>query len=187
MADQHKNPEANEIEGTADPQTTELIAYLDGELPEQDAERVEQLLLTNSLLRRNAESFDRTWQLLNSLEEPRASGQFTQKTLASISAVAAESDADRARDQRWSVKRHLPWSLIARGLIWCLAGFFACATGLLLSRMARSERTALTDAQILKDLDLYLQYPKLWRIPDVEFLKEVSDNAKPSPVAQETR
>ena len=42
MADQHKNPEANEIEGTADPQTTELIAYLDGELPEQDAERVEQ-------------------------------------------------------------------------------------------------------------------------------------------------
>ena len=46
---------------------------------------------------------------------------------------------------------------------------------------------SLLPDQILKDLDLYLQYPKLWRIPDVEFLKEVSDNAKPSPVAQETR
>lgn len=185
MADQHYNSEHDEIEGTEDPQTAELVAYLDGELPEQDADRVEQLLLTNPPLRRNAESLDRTWQLLNSLEEATASGEFTQKTLASISAVSAASDADQAMDRRWSLKNRLPWSVLARGLIWCLAGFIACSAGLLLSRKARRELTDPTDAQILKDLDLYHQYPKLWRIPDVEFLKEVSENAKATPVSEE--
>ncbi len=185
MADQNHNPEHDEIEGTEDPQTAELVAYLDGELPEQDADRVEQLLLTNPPLRRNAESLDRTWQLLNSLEEATASGEFTQKTLASISTVSAESDAHGAAARRWSLKKDLPWSVIARGLIWCLAGFFACSAGLLLSRKARRELTDPTHAQILKDLDLYHQYPKLWRIPDVEFLKEVSENATTAPVLEE--
>ena len=185
MADQNHNPEHDEIEGAEDPQTAELVAYLDGELPEQDADRVEHLLLTNPPLRRNAESLDRTWQLLNSLEEATASGEFTQKTLASISTVSAESDADRAIDRRWSLNKNLPWSVIARWLIWCLAGFIACSAGLLLSRNARRERTDPTDAQILEDLDLYQQYPKLWRIPDVEFLREVSENAKTPPVSEE--
>lgn len=186
MADQDHNPEQDEIEGAEDPQTAELVAYLDGELPEQDADRVEQLLLTNPPLRRNAESLDRTWQLLNSLEEATASGEFTLKTLASISTVSAESDSVSATDRRWSHKKHLLWSVTARALIWCLAGFIACSAGLLLSRKARRELTDPTDAQILKDLNLYHQYPKLWRIPDVEFLKEVSENAENSPVSTET-
>ena len=186
MTDQKHNPEHDEIGGAEDPQTAELVAYLDGELPEQDADRVEQLLLTNPPLRKNAESLDRTWQMLNSLEEATASGEFTQKTLASISTVSGENDADRATDRRWSLKKHLPWSVIARGLVWCLAGFIACSAGLLLSRKARRERTDPTDAQILKDLDLYQQYPQLWRIPDVEFLREVFENARTSPVTEET-
>lgn len=185
MADQNYNPEHDEIEGAEDPQTAELVAYLDGELPEQDADRVERLLLTHPPLRRNAESLDRTWQLLNSLEEATASGEFTQKTLASISTVSAGSDADKETDRLWALKKRLPWSVIARGLIWCLAGFMACSAGLLLSRKARRERTDPTDAQILKDLELYHQYPKLWRIPDVVFLREVSENAKTSPFTEE--
>lgn len=185
MADQNQNPEHEEIEGTEDPQTAELVAYLDGELPEQDADRVERLLLTNPPLRRNAETLDRTWQLLSSLEEATASGEFTQKTLASVSTVSSESDADRATARRWSLRKNFPWSLITRGMIWCLAGFFACSAGLLLSRQARRERTDPTDVQLLEDLELYRQYPKLWRIPDADFLKEVFDNSKTSPVSEE--
>ena len=185
MTDQNHNPEYDKIEGTEDPQTAELVAYLDGELPEQDADRVEQLLLTNPPLRRNAETLDRTWQLLSSLEEATASGEFTKKTLASISTVSPESDADRATVRRWSFRKNFPWSVITRGMIWFLAGFLACSAGLLLSRQARRERTSPTDAQLLEDLELYRQYPKLWRIPDVEFLKEVSDNSKAAPVSEE--
>ena len=167
MVDQNHNLKHDEIEGTEDPQVAELVAYLDGELPESDTDRVEKLLLSNPPLRRNAVSLDRTWQLLNSLEEATASGEFTQKTLASISTVSAGSDAERAVYRRWSLKKLLPGSVMARGLIWCLAGFLACFAGLLLSRKARRERTDPRDAQILKDLDLSIKGRDVILVEDI--------------------
>jgi anti-sigma factor RsiW len=180
MAEQDHNKEHDEIEGSDDPQITELVAYLDGELPEQDADRVERMLQANALLRRDAECLDRTWQLLDSLESATASGEFTQKTLSTISTIADRGEPGVQNGGRWSLKKLLPASVLAKGLIWCLAGFLACSTGLVLSRKARRERTDRTDAKILKNLDLYLRYPKLWRIPDVQFLKDVSSSAESS-------
>jgi anti-sigma factor RsiW len=185
MTEQNHNPEREQIEETEDPQIMELVAYLDGELPEQDADRVERMLQANAPLRRNAETLDRTWRMLDALGEPTASGDFTQKTLISISTLPAESDARRATSLRQVMREILPRSVIVRGLIWCLAGFFACSAGLLLSRNARRERTDPGDAQLLKDLDLYRQYPKLWHIPDVEFLKEISADSESSSVTGE--
>ena len=182
MLEQNHNPEPEETEGSDDPQVAELVAYLDGELPAEDADRVEQMLLKDPPLRKNAETLDRTWQLLSSLEEATVSGGFTQKTLASITAVTAETDSESLTSRgRWRLILR-PKSVLVRGLIWFLAGFTACAAGLVLSRNARRERTDPADAQILKDLDLYQAYPKLWRIPDADFLREVSRNASPSAV-----
>lgn len=185
MTDKDHNLENDEIEGSEDPQVAELVAYLDGELPEHDVDRVEQLLQVSAQLRRNAETLDRTWQLLDSLGEATASGNFTQKTLASISGVSDLKDADPAATRPWSLKGILPGSVMVRGMIWCLAGFFACSSGLMLSRKARRERTDPTDARILKDLDFYRQYPKLWHIPDSEFLKAISADAETSPADEE--
>ena len=187
MADQKHKPEQDESEGTEDPQVAELVAYLDGELPDSDADRVERLLLSNPPLRRNAETLDRTWQLLSCLEEATASGEFTQKTLSSISTASAERDTDSATGRRWSLKNLMPGSMFAWTLIWFMTAFVACSAGLTLSRKARRERTDPTDRQLLKDLDLYHQYPKLWRIPDVEFLKEVTENTGPLSVGGEKR
>ncbi|MDA1231216.1 MAG: hypothetical protein O2856_10615 [Planctomycetota bacterium] len=180
MTEPNHKPESDEIEGTEDPQVAELVAYLDGELPEHDADRVEQMLQGDAPLRRNAETLDRTWQLLDSLESATASGEFTQKTLSTISTIPGDGDKASVTPRRWSLKELLPGTLIARGLVWCLAGFLACSGGMLLSRKARRERTSATDAQILKDLDLYLRYPKLWRIPDVKFLEDAAGKAEPA-------
>ena len=180
MAEQNHNLEHDEIEGNEDPQITELVAYLDGELPEQDADRVERLLQANAPLRRDAECLDRTWQLLDSLESAAASGEFTQKTLSSISAIVESGESGIQNTGRWSLRKLLLGTVLAKGLIWSLAGFLACSAGLTLSRKARRERSNPTDAQILKDLDFYLRYPKLWRIPDVQFLKDVSSSSETS-------
>lgn len=174
------NPENDENEGTEDPQVAELVAYLDGELPEQDADRIERMLQSDAPLRRNAETLDRTWQLLDSLESATASGEFTQKTLSTISTISGDADESGKIPRRWSLRELLPGTLTARGLVWCFAGFLACSAGMLLSRKARRERTSAVDAQILKDLDLYLLYPKLWRIPDVKFLEDAAGNAEPT-------
>ncbi len=180
MVEQNHNREHHEIEGIDDPQITELVAYLDGELPEQDADRVERMLQANAPLRRDAECLDRTWQLLDSLESATASGEFTQKTLSSISAIADSGESGVQNTGRRSLKKLLHGSVFAKGLIWSLAGFLACSTGLMLSRKARRETTEPTYDQILKDLDLYRRYPTLWRIPDVQFLKDVSSSAASS-------
>ncbi len=180
MTEQNHNLQHDEIVGNDDPQITELVAYLDGELPEQDADRVERMLQDNAPLRRDAECLDRTWQLLDSLESATASGEFTQKTLSSICAIAESGESGVQNTGRWSLKKLLPGTLLSKGLIWCLAGFLACSAGLMLSRKARREQPDSTDALILKDLDLYLRYPKLWRIPDVQFLKDVSSSSEPS-------
>lgn len=180
MTEQNHNLEPDDLEGNDDPQITELVAYLDGELPEQDADRVERMLQANAPLRRDAECLDRTWQLLDSLESVTASGEFTQKTLSTISAIVDSVEFSVRSTEHWSFKQILPGSALAKGLIWCLAGFLACSTGLVLSRKTRRERTDPADAQILKDLDLYLRYPKLWRIPDVQFLKDASSSAESS-------
>jgi len=180
MTEQNHNREHEEIEGNEDPQITELVAYLDGEMPEQDADRVERMLQANESLRRDAECLDRTWQLLDSLESATASGEFTRKTLSSISTIVDSGESGVQNTGRWSLRKMLPGSVLAKGLIWSLAGFLACSTGLMLSRKARRERTDPTDAQVLKDLDLYLRYPKLWRIPDAQFLKDVSSSAESS-------
>lgn len=180
MTEQNHNPERDEIEETEDPQIMELVAYLDGELPEQDADRVERMLQANPPLRRDADCLDRTWQLLDSLESATASGEFTQKTLSSISAIVDPGESDVSGTSRRSLKKLFPGRILAKSLIWCLAGFVACSTGLVLSRTVRRERTNPTDAQILKSLDLYVKYPKLWRIPDVQFLKDVSSPAESS-------
>lgn len=177
MSNPDQNLAPDEIEGEEDPQVVELVAYLDGELPASDADRVEQLLLKNAAMRKNVESLDRTWQLLSTLEEATVSGEFTQKTLASISAVSAESSGvSRTGGQRWRpvVISRL---VLIRGLIWFLAGFIGCSAGLVLSRKVRRDLTSPADAEILNHLDLYLEYPKLWRIPDEEFLREVSETS----------
>ncbi len=174
MAEQNHNPDNEEIEGNENPQITELVAYLDGELPEQEADRVERLLQANAPLRRDAECLDQTWKLLDSLESATASGEFTQKTLSSISAIVDSGESGIQNAGRWSLKKLLPGTVLAQLLIWCLAGFLACSSGLMLSQQARGKRLESTDEKILKELDLYLKYPKLWRIPDVQFLKDVS-------------
>lgn len=180
MAEQNHNPVHDEIEGNDDPQITELVAYLDGELAEQDADRVERMLQANAPLRRNAECLDRTWQLLDSLESATASGEFTQKTLSSISAIVDSGESGVPMTGRWSLRKMLPENIVAKGLIWSLAGFLACSAGLMLSRTTRRELAEPTFEQILKDLDLYRRYPMLWRIPDVQFLKDVSSSAETS-------
>ena len=120
----------DEPEEANDPQLTELVAYLDGELNEEASNRLERQLAENPPLRGYAETLDRTWQLLDTLGEATASGEFTQKTLASLSAISHEEFAD----QMPSSKRGTDWVRkipATRIVLWALAGFLGSSAGLL--------------------------------------------------------
>ncbi len=87
MSGPHDTDIFDEPEDSEDAQLTEIVAYLDGELGEDDSIRLERALASSPPLRGYADSLDRTWQLLDSLGEPAVSDEFTHKTLASIQTV----------------------------------------------------------------------------------------------------
>ena len=163
----------DEPEDANDPQLTELVAYLDGELNEEASNRLERQLAENPPLRGYAETLDRTWQLLDTLGEATASGEFTQKTLASLSAISHEEFAD----QMPSSKRGTDWVRkipVAKIVLWTLAGFLGSSVGLILGRSSQSPKADSEDVQLLQQLDLLLQFPRLHAARSVTFLEQVT-------------
>ena len=163
----------DEPEETNDPQLTELVAYLDGELGEEESSRLERQLAENPPLRGYAESLDRTWQLLDTLGEATASGEFKQKTLASLSAISHEEFTDQIPSSKqgpdWA--RKIP---VTKILLWTLAGFLGSSAGLLLGRSSQAPKTISEDVQLLHKLDLLLQFPRLHAARSASFLEQVS-------------
>ncbi len=80
-----------------DPRDPEsLVAYLDGEADESSSEAVEAEIARNPRVRVEIDSLQRAWDLLEYLDRPGATGNFTSRTLElatrSISPVAASPD-----------------------------------------------------------------------------------------------
>lgn len=163
----------DEPEETHDPQLTELVAYLDGELNEDESSRLERQLAENAPLRGYAETLDRTWQLLDTLGEATASGEFTQRTLASLSVVSHEQFTDQmpssTRGTDWV--RKIPATRI---VLWTLVGFFGSSVGLLLGRSSQAPKADSEDVQLLRQLDLLLQFPCLHAARSAAFLEQVT-------------
>lgn len=170
----------DEPEESNDPQLTELVAYLDGELGEEESNRLERQLAENPPLRGYAESLDRTWQLLDSLGEATASGEFTQKTLASLAVISNEEFSAQAlssnRNTGWI--RGIPLTKI---LLWTLVGFLGTSVGLLLGRSSQTPKANSEDVLLLRQLDLLLQFPRLHAARSASFLEQVSAIDQDSP------
>lgn len=172
MTSPGSTPRSEDSEDPDDPRLTELVAYLDGELDDSSSERLEKRLGQDRDLRHYAETLDRTWQMLNTLGEPTASGEFTRKTLASITAISKETETISA-SQAGLAKRfsQVP---VAKIVLWLLVGFIGTGAALLLAQQTDLRRTSADDRELLDDLDLLKQYQQLRPIPDEAFLKDLS-------------
>ncbi len=159
----------------ADPlaiQLDDLVAYLDGELSDVDADVIERRLVTDPPLRKQAEDFDRTWQLLESLGEVSASREFTQKTLSSMTAT---TDPDAVDENEPGVLKN-PESLtkfLVRQMIWLTAGLGVGYAGLTAGKWNADRQQNSVDASILQNLDLFQNYYQYHLIPDTKFLREI--------------
>ncbi len=179
MPNRNNNEFTDETEDPNDPQLTELVAYLDGELDDHESTRLERKLAENPPLRGYAETLDRTWQLLDSLGEATASGEFTQKTLASLESVSLDDeDSVKTAGSMW--RRVMAGIPLLQIILWTSAGFLGCSVGLLMSRAPRTQKADTDDIQILRNLDLLKDYPKIYPIPSAEFLQKISTLETPS-------
>ena len=65
-------------------QREDLVAYLDGELEETNVKDIEQVLRHSNVAQHEVDMLARTWDLLGTLPTPRASAEFTERTLSAL-------------------------------------------------------------------------------------------------------
>ena len=65
-------------------QRDDLVAYLDGELPDGLANAIDQVLARSEVARNEVEALARTWEMLDALPVPKASAEFTDRTMTTL-------------------------------------------------------------------------------------------------------
>jgi len=145
----------SEMSDNAPPLEEQLVAYLDGELDEVSARRVEELLATDLEARQTLLQLDRAWQLLDELQSDDAPPEFTRTTLEMVTVEAARR-FEQSRVQRavrtWGRRLLLGGLLLAVGL----AGYVSVAFW-----AGGEERRLLEDLPLLENLSEYRRIDSL--------------------------
>ena len=76
----------------------DFVAYLDGELSDEAAERVELVIAQSEVARSDMEGLARTYETLDTLGRPEASDDFAERTMATIRVDDLRADP---RDMPW--------------------------------------------------------------------------------------
>jgi anti-sigma factor RsiW len=137
----------------------QLSAYLDGELEEEGVRQVERMLASDPKVRETLQRMERTWEVLDELQDVEVDEHFTQSTLEMV-AVAAESDVQRLQEEAPKRRRRM-WLVAGTTLVGAAAAGFA-AVALF---WPNSNKKLIEDLPVLEHLDQYRQ------VRDFEFLE----------------
>jgi ferric-dicitrate binding protein FerR (iron transport regulator) len=143
-------------------QRDNLVAYLDGELDEAATEEIERTLARSAEARHEVEMLTRTWELLDTLPAPKASDEFSKRTLSSIKVEdLKQSGAGWFRPGNWG-RRLYP-------VLWGLVLIVAATAGFSVSRYGIPDESQ----QLVEELPLIENYNVYFDIVDVDFLQEL--------------
>ncbi len=141
-----------------------LVAYLDGELNEQDMQELDEVLVQQPDARANVEQLRQTWDLLDVLPRPAVTEEFSAQTMATIQVIRDEEPPPPS-----------PWP--RRGLLaiaWALVLSVSGAAGVLLADRWQPDPTRMLIAQlsVVERLETYRE------IGDLEFIKALADTER---------
>ena len=153
----------------------DLIAYLDGELPDEAASNVEKTLAEDAAVRRDVEQLSRTYDLLDLLPSGKASDNFTEKTLTAIrtqTAVGSPDESTAASSAAGSStfrQKSMVWGIRAVAFLGLLIVAAAGFNGAF-RRGSEPIDELLTELPLIERLDEYRE------VGDVEFLRQLSES-----------
>ncbi len=134
---------------TAD-QRSNFVAYLDGELNEEETRGIEQLLASNEVARHDMESLATAWELLDDLPRPNAPKDFAEKTIATLK---MEEQQTPLQEQAWFQKATQIGGLVAGVAVVLFCG----VAGFLVARSVPPSRAdvMLQEYPLLEHFDSY--------------------------------
>lgn len=158
---------------SSDKSKEDLVAYLDGELPDESASAVERTLVEDASVRRDVEQLSRSFDLLDLLPTSRASDGFAEKTLTAIRTQARVASSETAEEdvpvgQPSDLPRTaIQWSLRAAAFLGLM---FVATVGFNGAFRQNSEPIdeLLSEFPLIQRLDEYQE------IGDVKFLNQLS-------------
>jgi anti-sigma factor RsiW len=137
-----------------------LVAYLDGELDEEAASRVEARISNDPTVRAEVETMKRTWDLLDYLPRAEPSPNFTHRTVSLVTGAQRAALLARQRRRRWLVAAGWAAAVVLAGL-----GGFAGVT--YLAPRGPTDEELVRDLRVLENRRLYEQ------VEDLGFLKKL--------------
>ena len=145
-------------------QRENLVAYLDGELEDEPAREIDEVLAKSPVARHEVQMLSRTIELIDTLDRPAVSEEFTKKTLASLDRIDNRQAATASGD--WLAKLTRRTGVLA---VWAVALVVSTYAGYsLTNRWLPREQDLLLD-----DLPIVESYHRYKRVKDAEFLREL--------------
>ena len=131
-------------------QRDNLTAYLDGELDEDGTRQIETVLANSTVARNDVEVLAKTYELLDLLPRPRASGEFTEKTMQTAKLGEVRKDP---RDSAW----YRQGKRIIRYASWAALLFAAASVGYAVARykVPQHDDVLLDNLDVIQNLDDY--------------------------------
>lgn len=140
-------------------QREDLVAYLDGELPDEQIQQIDHIIARSEVARHEVEALARTWELLDVLPPARASDDFANKTMTNLKVM---EQPFILTDQWWYV--HVTRMVAIGGWI---AALLVCGwLGFQITRywVPNPNEALLQDLPLIENLDQYQD------VGDIEFL-----------------
>ena len=143
-------------------QRDDLVAYLDGELPDAKAQQIDLVLARSEVARHEVEALARTWELLDILPTPKAAPEFTERTMTTLKVGEVPFDIT---DQPWFV--YIKRSAVVA--VWIAAlGIAGWAGFQITNRMIPNpNERMLEDLPVLQNLDAYRE------VETIDFLEQL--------------
>jgi len=140
-----------------------LVAYLDGELNDAQSRAIATKLTQSLTARKEVEALQKTWEMLDLLPRPRASEDFTARTL---------SVATRQADGRMASAATDLFRKLGLGLAWVLAAVLLSGVGYLITARVWPNPSArlARDLPIAESLEAYRD------VGTLEFLEQLDNS-----------
>lgn len=130
----------------------ELVAYMDGELPEAQARTISTKLTHSATARRDLEMLQKTWDLLDHLPKPKVDEQFAEKTVTNIQQLEIRASAWVPFAGMWG-----RWAAV--GLLYLAVAAASLGAGYTAVRWVLPDRTErlVQELSLAEHLDEYLE------------------------------
>lgn len=142
-----------------------LVAYLDGELNEAEANALQGKLTQSVTARREIEAYEKTWELLDYLPLPRVADDFTSRTMTEVKLIAARG-GDLVDVAGRSAR------VAARVLVCAAIMLLTLGIGYISSRWLWPDPTA----RLVRDLSLAEHLDEYREVGSLEFLKLLDES-----------